>query len=149
MFLGTHTHTVDDKGRLTLPAKWRQELAGGVTITRGLDDCLFVFPKSKFEVIAREIEEQPLQIADARNWARYMAGFADEAEIDKQGRVLIPQNLRGFAGLNGNVVVVGVVSRIEVWNPEKHAAINQTVESDANALAERLGQAIQHARQND
>ncbi len=146
MFLGTHTHSIDDKGRLTLPAKWRQELAGGVTITRGLDDCLFVFPKNKFAAIARDLDAQPLQISDARNWARYVAGLAAESEIDKQGRVLIPQNLRGFAKLNGEVVVVGVVSRIEVWRPEKHAAINKTVESDASTVAERLGQTIQDAK---
>ncbi|MBI3537654.1 MAG: division/cell wall cluster transcriptional repressor MraZ [Chloroflexi bacterium] len=146
MFLGSHTHSIDEKGRLTLPAKWRQELVGGVTITRGLDDCLFIFPKEKFGDIAQEIDGQPLQVSDARNWARYISGLADESEIDKQGRILLPQNLRNFAKLNGEVVVVGVVSRIEVWNPEKHSAINQTVESDANALAERLGQAMQRGK---
>ncbi|MBI3913234.1 MAG: division/cell wall cluster transcriptional repressor MraZ [Chloroflexi bacterium] len=146
MFLGTHTHSIDEKGRLTLPAKWREELAGGVTITRGLDECLFVFPKDEFAVIARELDVKMLQASDSRNWARYVAGMAAESDIDKQGRVLIPQNLRGFAGLDGEVVVVGVVSRIEVWHPEKYAAINKTVESDVNSVAERLGQAIQGAK---
>jgi MraZ protein len=142
MFFGSHRHSIDEKGRLTLPAKWRSELAGGVVVTRGLDDCLFVFPKSKFEAIAAEIDQQRIEIGDVRAWARYFFGMAADAEIDRQGRVLIPQNLREFAQLKGEVIVVGVASRIEVWNPECYHGTSARIESDAPAVAERLGQIL-------
>ncbi|MBI4786602.1 MAG: division/cell wall cluster transcriptional repressor MraZ [Chloroflexi bacterium] len=145
MFFGSHQHTIDDKGRLTLPAKWRSELAGGVVVTRGMDDCLFIFPKPKFEAIAVEIDEQGIVLADMRAWSRYFLGMAADAESDKQGRILIPQNLRDFAKLDGEVVVVGVVSRIEVWNPARHKETNAKIESDVVAVAERLGQVMKRA----
>ena len=145
-FLGTHAHTIDEKGRLTLPAKWRDQMTDGVMITRGLDRCLFVFPKNKFDVVLERLVELPFEIADARNWVRYVAGNADEAEFDKQGRILISQNLRNFASLNGEVVVVGALDRIEVWNPEKYAEIDKSVETNANALAERFGQMIRQTK---
>src|SRR5512140_1356671 len=140
MFFGSHQHTIDDKGRLTLPAKWRSELAGGVVVTRGLDDCLFIFPKAKFEAIAAEIDEQGIELGDARAWARYFLGMAADAESDKQGRVLLPQNLRDYAHLDGEVVVVGVASRIEVWHPERYEQANAKIEADVSAVAERMGQ---------
>jgi MraZ protein len=149
MFFGSHQHTIDDKGRLTLPAKWRSELAGGVVVTRGLDDCLFIFQKAKFEAVAAELDEQGIELRDARDWTRYFLGMAVDAESDKQGRILIPQNLRDFAKLDGEVVVVGVVSRIEVWNPEKHRAANAKIESDVSAVAERMGQVMKSAATTD
>jgi MraZ protein len=145
MFFGSHQHTIDDKGRLTLPAKWRSELAGGVVVTRGLDDCLFIFPKAKFESIAAEMDEQGIELADVRAWTRYFLGMAVDAESDKQGRILLPQNLRDYAKLDGEVVVVGVVSRIEVWNPERHHTANSKIESDVNAVAERMGAVMKRA----
>lgn len=145
MFLGSNNHSIDDKGRLTLPAKWRAELASGVVVTRGLDDCLFVFPQSKFESIAAEIDQAGIEFADARAWARYIAGMAEQIEVDKQGRILIPDNLRGFANLNGEVVVLGVVSRIEIWNPTKFKENNTTIESNAPVVAERMGQIMKRA----
>ncbi len=145
MFFGNHQHTIDDKGRLTLPAKWRSDLVGGVVVTRGLDDCLFIFPKTKFEAIAAEIDEQGIELADAREWARYFLGMASDAEVDRQGRILIPQCLREFASLDGDVVVLGLTSRIEVWNPKKYQQANQRVESDGPAIAERMGQVMRRA----
>ncbi len=145
MFIGSHQHTIDDKGRLTLPAKWRSELAGGVVVTRGLDCCLFLFPKDRFQSMAQEIDEQGITLADARAWARYILGNAADAEPDKQGRVLIPQNLRDYAGLSGEVTVLGVMSRIEVWNPERYKQANDRIEADANAVAERMGQMMLRA----
>ncbi len=145
MFLGSNNHSIDDKGRLTLPAKWRAELASGVVVTRGLDDCLFVFPQSKFESIAAEIDQAGIEFADARAWARYIAGMAEQIEVDKQGRILIPENLRGFANLNGEVVVLGVVSRIEIWNPVKFKENNTAIESNAPVVAERMGQIMKRA----
>lgn len=139
MFLNTHYHTIDDKGRLTVPAKWRAELeSSGVVVTRGVDECLFILPLPKFQAIAQLIDAQGLESADAREWSRYFFGMAEQAEIDKQGRILIPQQLRAFASLDGDVVVIGAYSRIEVWNPDKHRENNSKTESDAPAVAERM-----------
>ncbi len=140
MFLGSHEHTIDSKGRLTLPAKWRGDLASGVVVTRGLEQCLFIFPQTKFQEIASEIDRQGLLLPEARAWARYISGESEAAEVDGQGRILISQKLRNYAGLNGNVVVVGLLSRIEVWSPAKYQAINQQVESDAATVSEKMGQ---------
>lgn len=139
MFVGTYQHTIDDKGRLTLPAKWRSELAGGVVVTRGVDKCLFILPRLKFEAMAKEIDEQGIERADVRAWSRHFTGKATDVEADKQGRIIIPQNLRDFAGLNGDVTVVGVISRIEVWDPSQHTAADEKIELDVENVAERIG----------
>lgn len=149
MFLGSHQHTIDDKGRLTLPAKWRAELVSGVVVTRGLENCLFIFPQNKFEAIAHEIDEAGIELEDARYWARYLAAMAEQVEVDKQGRILIPQNLRDFAHLDGDVMVVGVMSRIEVWSPQAHQENNSKVESDAALVAERMGQMMKRVARTE
>ncbi len=139
MFVGTYQHTIDEKGRLTLPAKWRSELASGVVVTRGVEKCLFIFPQSTFELMAGEFEAQGFERADARAWARHFTGMAADAEPDKQGRIIIPQTLREFAGLDGEVTIVGVVSRIEVWNPKKHKEFEEEIEANVPGMAERMG----------
>ncbi len=145
MFVGTNQNSIDEKGRLTLSAKWRSELAAGVVITRGLDKCLFIFPKPTYELIAHQIDAQGLALADVRAFARHLAAMAEMAEPDKQGRIIIPQNLREFAGLNGDAVVIGVINRLEVWNPATYKEHNLRIESDADGVAERYGQLIQNA----
>jgi MraZ protein len=145
MFIGATNNTIDEKGRLTLSAKWRSELASGVVITRGFDKCLFIFPQAKFETMAREIEEQGMALADVRSFARHLSAMAELAEPDKQGRIIIPQNLREFAGLNGEVVVIGVVNRLEVWNPKQYKELNEQVEASADMVAERYGQIMRKA----
>ncbi len=145
MFIGATSNTIDEKGRLTLSAKWRSELASGVVITRGFDKCLFIFPQATFETMARDIEDQTMALADVRSFARHIAAMAEQLEPDKQGRIIIPQNLREFAGLNGEVVVIGVVNRLEVWSPDKYREINLQVEANADGVAERYGQIIRNA----
>ncbi len=145
MFVGTYQHTIDDKQRLTLPAKWRSELAGGVVVTRGVDKCLYIFTRTRFEEMASEIGEQGIERADARGWARHFAGMASDVEADKQGRIIIPQNLREFAGLDGDVVVVGVINHIEVWGPKQHQEAEQKIESDVENVAERMGSLMRGA----
>ena len=145
MFVGTYQHTVDDKGRLTLPAKWRNELAEGVVITRGIDRCLYILPKTKFDGMAKDIDKQGLELAAARAYGRHFSGMADLVEPDKQGRIIIPQNLRNFAGLDGEVTVVGVISRIEVWNPSKHKEIDEQIENDVPGVAEHMGSIMRGA----
>jgi MraZ protein len=142
VFLGSSQHTIDDKGRLTLPAKWRDELSSGVVVTRGLDDCIFIFAQPRFESMAHEIDMQGFEGSDAREWGRYLFALAEMVEIDKQGRILLPQNLRTNFGLNGEVMVVGLNSRIEVWNPDKYKEMTKRVTSDPAGTAERMRQLI-------
>jgi MraZ protein len=139
LFLGSHQHNIDNKGRLTLPSKWRGELNGSVVITRGMEGCLYIFPQAKFEQIASEIDRQGIAFAQVRAWARYLGAESDAVEVDGQGRILITQHLREYAGLNGIAIVVGLMSRIEVWSPEKYKAVNAELEANAAAISENMG----------
>jgi MraZ protein len=137
MFVGTFSHTVDDKGRLTMPAKWRDELESALVITYGLDDCLFVFTESRFKQIAEKVVAQGFESPQARDWSRYFLGKAETIELDKQGRILISQAMRSAFGLNGEVVVVGLFDHIEIWEPRKHRAIDERLSAEPSAIAER------------
>jgi transcriptional regulator MraZ len=112
MFLGTHTPRLDDKGRLILPAKFRDELAGGVVVTKGQERCLYVFPTPEFQRIAEQLREQPMTHKAARAYSRVFFASAH----DKQGRVIIPGHLREYAGLDRDLVVIGASSRVEIWD---------------------------------
>ncbi len=146
MFLGSHQHAIDEKGRLTLPAKWRTELATGVVITRGLDGCLFIFPQPTFEQMALAVVAQGFESADSRGWSRFIFGEADQVELDKQGRILIPQSLRGEFKLDHEVTVVGLFDRIEVWDPAQYTEMMTRVQSDPNAIAERMRLMIRNVK---
>ncbi len=145
MFLGEYTHTLDDKGRLTLPARWREDLGDEVVITRGLDPCLFVFPKSKFEIIAREYDQLGLGKSDARALSRFLFAKATSDALDKQGRIIIPQSLREFAGINGEAVMAGANNRIEIWNAQRYKELNAELEANIGEMAERLADVMQQA----
>ncbi len=145
MFLGEYTHTLDDKGRLTLPARWREELGDEVVITRGLDPCLFVFPKIKFEVIAREYDQLGLGKSDARALSRFLFAKATSDALDKQGRIIIPQSLREFASINGEAVIAGANNRIEIWNAQRYREINAELESNIGEMSERIADVMQRA----
>ena len=116
MFLGTHHPRLDDKGRLTLPAKFRDELAGGLMVTKGQDHCLYVFPRAEFEQMARKVAEAPFTNDAVRAYQRYLFAGTDEQRPDGQGRVLIAPELRRYAGLTKECVVVGAFTRMEIWD---------------------------------
>jgi MraZ protein len=116
MFLGTHTPKLDDKGRLTLPAKYREELRGGMMITKGQDHCLFVFPRAVFEDLARKVAEAPFTNESVRAYQRYLFAGTDEQNPDSQGRIPITAELRRYAGLTKDCVVIGAVNRLEIWD---------------------------------
>ncbi len=137
MFLGEFAHTIDEKGRLTLPAKFRDGLGRNIVVTRGVDKCLFIFTMAEFQTLADKIGELPMTQAQAREFSRHFFSGACDVEIDKQGRVLIPQNLREYAGLDGNAVVVGVNRRIEVWSEETWPQIRASFEANATSNAEQ------------
>ena len=116
MLLCTHTPKLDDKGRIILPAKFRDELSAGVVVTRGQERCLYVFSKSEFESVHEKIRQAPVTSEEARKYLRlFLSGAADDTP-DKQGRVLVPQLLRDYAGLTKELVIIGVGSRAEIWD---------------------------------
>ena len=116
MFLGTHSPRLDDKGRLILPAKFREKLAGGLVVTRGQERCLYVFAMDEFVRIADQMRSAPMTSKSARDYLRvFLSGASDEIP-DKQGRVTIPTTLREYAGLDRDLAVIGAGSRIEIWD---------------------------------
>ena len=116
MFLGTHLPRLDDKGRLTLPAKFRDALAGGVMVTKGQDHCLFVFPRAEFEQMATKVANASFTNESVRAYQRYLFASTDEQRPDGQGRISIVQELRNYAGLTKECAVIGAVNRLEIWD---------------------------------
>jgi MraZ protein len=116
MFLGTHEPRLDDKGRLILPAKFREELAAGLVITKGQERCLYVFPSQEFSVITETLKQAPVTAKSARDYSRVMFAGAHDEIPDRQGRVTIPQSLRTYAGLEKECVVIGANTRVEIWD---------------------------------
>jgi MraZ protein len=143
MIIGQFNHTIDDKNRLSLPAKFRQEMGKKVVITPGLDSCLFIFSMKEWEKIAERlsVKEGSILQADNRGFNRYLLGGAVEVEIDGAGRMLIPEHLRDRAKLKSKVVFIGVKDRAELWDETSWESYRSDVESKAGALAEKLGQA--------
>ena len=116
MFLGTYEPKLDDKGRLILPAKYRDQLAGGLVMTRGQERCLYVFPAREFEAIHEQLRQAPITSKQARQYLRvFLSGAADE-QPDKQGRITIPAQLRQYAGLSRELAVIGMGTRVEIWD---------------------------------
>lgn len=138
MFLGEFARTIDKKGRLALPAKFRDELAAGVVVTRGVDRCLFVFTREKFNELAERIAALPtITNPTARTFSRLLFSGAADCVPDEQGRIVLPQYLREYAGLvDGEVVVVGLHTRLEIWNPEAWEGTRSTLEEDASFAAQ-------------
>jgi MraZ protein len=139
MFFGTYEHTIDEKNRLTLPARFRDALAAGVVLTRGLDTCLDVYTRPQWDALV-EARLAPLDpfSKEARDLKRYFFAAASDAELDKQGRVLVPPALSGYARLGREVVVAGVHDHLEIWDRTSWAANVTRVEGSADDVAERL-----------
>jgi len=140
MFIGEFKHSVDEKGRLAIPIKFRNELARGAVITRGLDSSLFLFPKEEWDKLANKLAGLPLGQSQARAFARLMLAGAMEVELDKQGRVVLPEYLRKYAGLGKNVVVAGLYNRVEIWDAAKWEEYKNSTEADAEKIAEQMGE---------
>lgn len=138
MFLGEFSHTLDNKGRLTVPAKFRDELASGLVITRGIDRCLSVYPRPVWDELAERISRLPLTQSTARNFGRLMFSGAADFIPDRQGRVLIPQGLREYARLNNDAIIIGLYDRLEIWNPEDWTNVKEKVEENPETIAEQL-----------
>ena len=133
MFLGEYNHTIDDKGRLTIPAKFRGELAAGLVVTRGLDRNLMIFPLNSWEGLAERIVSRPLSDGEMRAFRRRIFSGAADLEPDRQGRIILPAHLREFANINGEAVVSGMYDYVEVWSAEAWATERQALDTNDDA----------------
>ena len=138
MFMGEYQHTIDDKGRLIIPAKLREGLGLSFVITRGLDQCLFVYPMDEWKALEEKLKSLPFTKADARAFTRFFFSGATECEWDKQGRVTIPANLREHAHLAKECVVIGVSNRVEIWSKDFWDGYFTESEGSFNEIAEKL-----------
>ena len=138
MFMGEHIHSIDTKGRVIIPSKFRELLGDHFIVTVGLDGCLWVFSDQEWEEFSSKLRSLPVANETARKFARHFLSGADEAEPDKQGRILIPQKLRNFAKLEKDVAVVGVGNRVEIW--DRNAWENASSFDDMDDLAAHMGE---------
>ncbi len=138
MFLGEFEHTIDDKGRVAVPARFREDINGGLVLTRGFDRCLQAFPYPVWQSLAERISSLSLGHEEVRNLRRLIFSGAAEVELDRQGRILIPQNLREYAGLSEQVVIAGLNSHFEMWASDRWHGVLNTLDTSASAMAEQL-----------
>jgi MraZ protein len=141
MFIGEYRHTFDAKNRISLPAKFRKELGASVVVTRGLDHCLFVYPKASWKKEAARISVHSVGSAAGRGLSRLMLAGASEADVDSAGRILVPDYLKTFASLSVKSVIAGVSDRVEIWDEQAWETYTKNIERDADAFAEKLGDA--------
>lgn len=140
MFIGEYAHNLDNKGRLAIPVKFREALAHGAVVTRGLDRCLFIYPAEVWSRLAERLASLPIAKANTRAFARLMLAGAMDATPDKQGRVVLPEYLRQFAHLKKAVVVAGLYNRLELWEESAWKKYKTVTEKDSVTIAETLGE---------
>lgn len=139
MLIGEYRHTLDAKKRMSLPVKFRKEMGKEVVMTHGLDKCIFVYTKKEWAKISEELSKLGVGQADKRGFNRFILGGAIETPVDSLGRILVPDFLKDFAGLKEKLAVVGVHNRVEVWDDKRWQDYKSKISSQADALAERLG----------
>ena len=140
MLIGEYKHILDDKNRISLPAKFRKEMGNKIVLTPGLDNCLFAFATKEWQKISEKLSTSSMLASDNRSFNRFMFGGAVEAEVDTIGRILIPDFLKDRSNLKTRVVLIGVQNRVEIWNEKAWDEYKQLVERKADTLAEKLGQ---------
>ena len=138
MFMGEYSHTIDTKGRLIIPSKFREELGETFVVTKGLDGCLFVFSDEEWRAFEIKLKSLPLTNKNARQFARFFVAGATPCELDKQGRILLPATLREFAGLEKDVVLTGMLNRIEIWSKDKWNENNSLDDVAMDEIAEQM-----------
>jgi len=140
LFYGEYNHTIDQKGRVILPSGFRENLGDKFMVAKWLDDCLSVFPASEWDKIQEKIASQPSTALEIRKFSRMFFAGAGELQSDKQGRVVIPTNLRDYASLDKDIVVVGVSSRIEIWDKQKWLTYNESDDMNMSDMANKLSE---------
>lgn len=142
MFIGEYQHTIDEKGRLAIPVKFRKDLSKGAVITRGLDNCLFLYTIEEWKNLADKLSKLPIGQANTRAFSRLMLAGAMDVEPDKQGRIIIPDYLRKFGSISKKVILAGLYNRIEIWDEEEWEKFKAGAEKGSTEIAERLGEII-------
>lgn len=140
MLIGEYTHTLDEKNRMSLPVKFRKELGKSVVVAPGLDNCLAIYTTKEWQKISEKLSDASMLASDNRSFSRFMFGQAVLADIDANGRILIPENLKNRSGLTSKVMVIGVQNRVEIWNENTWNDYKKLVEGQADSLADKLGQ---------
>lgn len=138
MFIGEYSHVVDEKNRLAIPIKFRPELAGGAIVTKGLGGCLFLYTLTEWQKLVDKMNAMPISQKNARAFSRLIFGGAMDVELDRQGRVVLPKYLIDYAGLSREVIVVGLSSRLEIWDAKAWQEYKQIAEKESETLAEQL-----------
>lgn len=138
MFLGEYEHSVDTKGRLAVPAKFRPQLEGGLVVTRGFERCLQVYPMQQWQILSERVSSLSLGAAELRNLRRLLFGNASDMEIDKQGRILLPANLRTYGGIGDVAVVVGMNTYFEIWAKDDWEAAMEAIDQSGTEIAAQL-----------
>lgn len=138
MFIGEFQHNLDNKGRVAVPAKFRRKISGGAIITRGLDQCLFIFTKKDWQTLAEKLIKLPLSQANSRAFVRLMLSGASDVNLDSQGRVLIPDYLRKYAKLKKSAKVIGVYDRMEIWDDTAWEQYKNKTEGSSEEIAEKM-----------
>jgi MraZ protein len=139
MFIGEYQHAVDNKNRMIIPSKFREGLGSKFVLTKGLDGCLYAYTMEEWSILEEKLKKLPLTNKDARAFVRFFFSGANEIDIDKQGRALIPQNLLEYAGIVKDIVSIGVSTRIEIWNNEKWDEYNNS-NIDFDGIAEKMSE---------
>jgi MraZ protein len=142
VFLGRYSHNVDTKGRLAIPARFRDALGTEIVITRGIDRCLSLYPMDAWIPLAEKVSSLSISDPDARTFRRMVFAEASYLDVDRQGRILLPSDLREYAEIDREAMVVGVHSYIEIWSPERWNTQSQVMEEEASSIAERLAEFI-------
>ena len=140
MFIGEYKHNLDDKGRLAVPAKFRAKLNKGAVVTRGLDNCLFLYPKEEWKKIAEKLASLPISQSKARAFSRLMLAGAMEVDFDNQGRITLPEYLRTFSSLKRKAVIAGLYDRLEIWEESRWNKYKTGTERQSSDIAEALGE---------
>ncbi len=139
MFIGEYQASIDDKGRISIPAKFRPSLKSKIVVTRGLDNSLFLYGMDEWKKLAEKLASLPIATANTRAFSRLMLAGAMDCDIDKQGRIVLPSYLKDFAKISKKVVVAGLYNRIEIWSEELWQAYKTQTEAASNTIAEQLG----------
>ncbi len=140
MFIGEYQHSIDPKGRVFMPAKFREDLGEKFVVTKGLDNCLFVYPNEEWKSLEQKLRTLPLTSKEARAFIRFFFAGAAECEADKQGRILLPANLRDYAGLEKDLSIIGVSTRVEIWNRDAWESYNGESSMDQEAIIEKMAE---------
>jgi len=138
MFIGEYRHTVDEKGRVAVPVKFRKTLSKGAVVTRGLDNCLFLYTATEWEKLATKLASLPISKANTRAFSRLMLAGAMDVSLDAQGRIILPDYLRDYAGMGKKIVITGLYTHLEIWDTDRWEKYKKVTEKDSTSIAEAL-----------